>query len=659
MRVQFVSKKCDQCAGKLEYIKTKKIWKCVYCGAEIERQEQYDGLFTIKNVVRQVLLDISSRSINNARDNLCECEKIDSRYIGTRIAKIVFKMFLLFCPEENINSTRGSLTAQIKRDYDDLLEISKTPCDEEEILYEFFDNSDIYATLFLVYDSLNDKKRKEYVFSLISINEVYSVETNKNLLVYSVRNSDFDLLDKIISNKNNIDLHFTLSELLIQCPEYESKKKNILELLKLKAFGSNDKKEIENYLTNSSDSVELKCEVISAAKDCDIYPGVRIILEHVLCKADVEQIEKTILILSERDLTDEEAALIVDFAILTGSCERAVTVLKCLKSGRHYIEILKRQAIAFLSRKDLSGEEKAAIISMIFELIRDTQKDSIINNYLCVNNTEPEERIIVINELLKNAETISTKTINNYILNTNTDRSNKPEIVKNIFKLDINISFFNNLLSEYINSKVDSFDVKKDIITILMDNGLKVDPAVLTEYTCSPDMGEGKKLEIVRKIKSSCEQVRSDTANIYLERIEPKDFDPFIFKELFSSQSIFYDEALRKHLLYSRYNNSSKLEDFQSIVALCSTQLTDINCEVVHLNNNINCNILQAYILTTPDSASAAEGIVNFMLKNKLKINELVSIGGDKKLKFKKYISSNAADISDVTRQLCINNKVL
>ena len=51
MTVSFVARKCTQCAGKLQYIKEKKIWKCLYCGAEIERQEQYDGLFTIKNVV--------------------------------------------------------------------------------------------------------------------------------------------------------------------------------------------------------------------------------------------------------------------------------------------------------------------------------------------------------------------------------------------------------------------------------------------------------------------------------------------------------------------------------------------------------------------------------------------------------------------------------
>lgn len=71
MGVSFVARKCTQCAGRLQYIKEKKLWKCLYCGAEIERQEQYDGLFTIKNVVRQCLLDTAcSMTITKLRIQL-------------------------------------------------------------------------------------------------------------------------------------------------------------------------------------------------------------------------------------------------------------------------------------------------------------------------------------------------------------------------------------------------------------------------------------------------------------------------------------------------------------------------------------------------------------------------------------------------------------
>lgn len=67
MAVSFVARKCTQCAGKLQYIKEKKIWKCLYCGAEIEKQEQYDGLFTIKNVVIMSISFVSREMLRQPR----------------------------------------------------------------------------------------------------------------------------------------------------------------------------------------------------------------------------------------------------------------------------------------------------------------------------------------------------------------------------------------------------------------------------------------------------------------------------------------------------------------------------------------------------------------------------------------------------------------
>ena len=98
MAVSFKTRICDQCAGKLQYIKEKKLWQCMYCGALTERQESYDGLFTIKNVVRQTLLDCAYRRLDSAEKNLVECEKIDSRYIGTQIARITYQMMCVITP---------------------------------------------------------------------------------------------------------------------------------------------------------------------------------------------------------------------------------------------------------------------------------------------------------------------------------------------------------------------------------------------------------------------------------------------------------------------------------------------------------------------------------------------------------------------------------
>ena len=185
MAVSFVARKCTQCASKIKYIKEKKIWQCLYCGAEIEREETYDGLFTIKNVVRQSLLDTAYRRLDSAQKNLIECEKIDSRYIGTLIAKIAYEMISVITPGACDPNNTKNIFSQLKKNYEQLREISTTVTDEEEALYEFLEESDIFATLLLVYDSLNDVSRRDFVAELIEAEDIYSKAANTNLLTYN------------------------------------------------------------------------------------------------------------------------------------------------------------------------------------------------------------------------------------------------------------------------------------------------------------------------------------------------------------------------------------------------------------------------------------------------------------------------------------------
>jgi len=211
MAVSFVARKCTQCAGKLQYIKEKKIWKCLYCGAEIEKQEQYDGLFTIKNVVRQSLLDTAYRRLDSAFKNLIECEKIDSRYVGTVIAKLAYDVTRVITPGACDQKDVKSIFAQLRKTYEQLKSTGATISDDEEALYEFLEEPDIFATLILVYDSLNDIARRDFVAQMLDAKEVYSKYANNNLLSFAIKNEKIDLADQVISNSDNIDVRAALS----------------------------------------------------------------------------------------------------------------------------------------------------------------------------------------------------------------------------------------------------------------------------------------------------------------------------------------------------------------------------------------------------------------------------------------------------------------
>lgn len=266
MGVSFVARKCTQCAGRLQYIKEKKLWKCLYCGAEIERQEQYDGLFTIKNVVRQCLLDTAFRRLDSAAKNLVECEKIDSRYVGTLIAKITHEMISVITPGACSERDVRNLFAQLKKNYELLRGISPTVTEEEEVLYEFLEEPDIFATLVLVYDSLNDSARRDYVLQMLDAKQVYSKDANGNLLTYALKNGRHDLADDVLSNTNNINVSMALSEVLQKYPDGDKKREHIADLIKTHALAHEDCAVIEKYLTSPSDSIDTKATVINAAE---------------------------------------------------------------------------------------------------------------------------------------------------------------------------------------------------------------------------------------------------------------------------------------------------------------------------------------------------------------------------------------------------------
>ena len=142
MAVSYSAKKCDSCGGSLEYIKEKKVWRCRYCGQEIVREEQYDGLFTIKNVARQSVLDTAYRRMDQANQNLTECEKIDARYIGTLIARICYRLIAVITPEACRAEEARGMYQRLKDDYAALRQRGDAIDEDEEALYEFFGSAD-------------------------------------------------------------------------------------------------------------------------------------------------------------------------------------------------------------------------------------------------------------------------------------------------------------------------------------------------------------------------------------------------------------------------------------------------------------------------------------------------------------------------------------
>lgn len=659
MAVSFVARKCTQCAGRLKYIKEKKLWQCLYCGAEIEREEQYDGLFTIKNVVKQSLLDTAHRRLDSAAKNLLECEKIDSRYVGTLIAKIVYEMITVITPGACEEREVRNYFSQLKRNYEALRSISTGVSDEEDALYEFLEEADIFATLVLVYDSLNDTTRRDFVLQLLDAKQVYSNAANGNLLSYALKNGKMDLVDDVLGNANNLDIGLALSEVFAKYPDGESKAQHISRLIGTKELGHNDSAAIEKYLSSSTDCIDTKAATIEASVRHGIDISLEFVIRSILPLADTAKTTAIISAFCSKKLCDDDVLRILNFACSCKKADTAVSVLDCLKQSNQYVLVPGKMMIAMLSEKSIDGNGKLKILKKLFEFKMDAKNiESVITNYLCFNQDPVETRKLVIPFLLEKTQAIPTSTVQNYVLKCTTDGAEKPSVVKAFFDKGLNTSFFNELLSKYMTTPVDSSEVKTEIIEILSGGGLKIDPSSFIDYICSSKDDVATKIQFVKKMVSNGSQLRSDAANAYLERTPADQFSSELFTLICTPASSFGPKAVERYLLYCRDREAIKAQNFRTLAERCSGGVGAMNCIVSHAGNSVNCNLLQAYVLMSTDSQAVTFDIVNWLIsQQRLKINaEIVASG--RSMKFKKYVVTYKDQLSNTCNFICEKFKV-
>jgi hypothetical protein len=513
--------------------------------------------------------------------------------------------------------------------------------------------------LTLVYDSLNDPMRRDYVAGMMNAAEVYAKEPNKNLLSYALKNSKFDLIDDIMGNPYNVDPSFALSELLHKYPDGENKVKNIEGLLKSQTFGSEDKKAFESYLAGSGDPLSTKGKLIIFAYSANINVSLEEIITHILSKADSDTVEAVLSQVCNSRLNDEDVYKIVDFAAVVKTAKVAVAVLNVLRGTNQYVLMTPKHIITLLSRTDLSAADKSSILNKMLDFNIDAKSiDAVISNYLCFNQDPTEIRTVIIPILLGTVTLIQTRTVENYVLSNNTDGENKPGVIEHIFSLDLNMSFFHDLLAKYMNSSVDVKEVKDKIIVLLVGKGLKIDPKAFVDYICYSPALVDDKVDFIKKMLSNGTPLRADTVNIYLETVNPAQFSSELFALIVASASSISERALSNYLLLCRERGYLKVKNFISLAEQCHNNVADARCDAMCAGQTISGYLLSVYLLATPDSFEVTKEIADYMIGCKAKLNADIQTSGAGYIKLKKFIAANRHNLNPVSLQVCAASKI-
>jgi len=659
MAVNYVTQKCTSCAGtKLEYIKELKAWRCSYCGTLIERHEQADTMFTIKNVVRQALLDVAYTRMDSAQKNLVECEKIDSRYVGTLIASIAYEMNMIIHGNISQNEQRN-MFALLKKNYMALNSMGELPTDEEIALYEFFESSEIIGLLILVYDSLNATKRRDFIYQYFNASEIYSLELNTDLINYSLKNQNFEVFDKIVKNVDNINTSAVLKLILEKYPDGEQKRINAVMLAEIEgSLSEDDKKMAEDYLENSADSTETKCSIAKVLCNTPARPSIECLMKNIITKLTQESdISQIFDIVMERQLLDVEIYTILDFAILECSDNACRYILNKFHETEQFVEFSYKHFNSILLRNSDAEVKKQLIESGLKFNVSEKTKETFISSYLCDTEDSSENRKILIPYLLSLVDMLSTNSVEKYLLKCELDKEMKSEVVKMIFDMKINRSFFHNTLSNYVKTSNDPFAVKKEVIYILISAGLNISTDAILALLYQNSLTVDERIDLLRQLKNN--RISSDDiTNNYLTYVNENDFEPGIFAELISGTTMITEKSFIRYVLDLKDLDAAKIGYVSKMSTMCYDNVANIRCTVNHNGRRITCNIIQGYILTAKETEEVAVSILSALRANGGDLNSEIDVSGSR-MKFKKYINLQNNYLDDKTRRLCKESRIL
>lgn len=659
MAVSYVSKKCPSCAStKFIEDKISKSWVCTYCGTVIERHEEADTLYTIKNIVQQAILDVSYHRFDSAKKNIVECEKIDTRYIGTIIAKVCYYVNVLQFGNDNEFEKRN-IFAQLKKYYSILSQNSDKLSEDEKALYEYFDSAEVFGTLILVYDTMGDELRRNFLYDKLNPQEIYSMDLNLNLLRFMINNNQIEIADKIVDNTDNIDQCKALQLLLDIYPDISEKSINCCKLIGNDVVSSDNRNIYENYIENSTDSFAVKYEIAKACCKTSAYPSVKCIMKNIVSNLeDVEKAKDIFEAIMSRKLLDVEIYDIVEFAFEKSNEKIALNIMQQLVTTKQFVTLNKDKYVTLLENKSISTLYKQKIIdaSLAFNVATKV-KEQFISYYINKVQDEKTDREVMIEYLLHLVEELSTDSVEEYIISNNFDGENKPKIVKMLMNDEINKSFYRETLDKYIMNNSDSVAVSDEIIEILIDAGLKISEESIVRLLLSDSFNEDKKINLFRRIKSTMPSY-SSLADKYLFYTNLNNFSSNIFAEILDCTNSISVDSLKKYLFLIVDAESIKPINAKKLLEKCPVPVTDITCVINHLDATIECGVLQGYILASPDSYQVTMSLLNCIMDEKYKINTDILVSGIR-YKFKKYLKEKKMQLSNTTFQVAQNFKLI
>ena len=647
------NKKCTSCGGnKWEYLPELKLWRCRYCDAQAERREAYDGLYSIQNVVRQVILDSAYRRMEQADRNLSECQKINARYCGTLIAGMCAGMMAAIAGVSFAGvEPRGQLS-RIYRDYTQLIQEGRDISDDEAALYEALDSHDAWAVLALMFDTLNDETRREYLLTMTDPEQIFCRETNQSLLRFALKHSRMDMAEKIANRTDELDPEQALQTVLEHCTDEAAKARMGAALLRAGALKPGKEPLVETYLSGA-DSNDAKEEIACAVCEAGGVIHMDILQREVLAYADDAAFCRILDALFSRRLYDGEVESLLRFAAAQRDGARCAAIIdRTIDSGR-FVSVNPGLLREFVQAPARSVESRLELLPKLRRFTAgDRVWETVAGSYLCQTAEPPESRSAMLDGLCGGISSVPAKDFEQYVLRCTHDGPWKPHQIRRILALpEMNPGFFRELAGKYLKDNRDAPEHRGEVLLALMESGLSIDAGALLEYVCCSSQTPEEKVELVQSALKNGSSMRADGLSMYLEQCAEQ-FAPELCALLYRDYSTVSRKALENYVLICRDSPGVKVSNAWELGRRSADLFGSSPCRIQYCGWELDCSLAQAYLLTTGDEPGVASEMLTAMTGCGTRLNTAVRVDGVEK-RFSRFVQENRELLSPTAEQLC------
>lgn len=678
MAFSYKQRECDTCGGTLEFDKEAEEYVCLYCGNRYEREERYDGQFSVRYAATQALnalLDVDDDLSNWSlvQDNLNDCRKIDPSYPGTIVAQMAASVVRVRCLLAT--ASREAVRADLSEAQNSYAKLGAAfdpkEQDVEADFYDGLESSDIRSLLIGVFTTFKDADRAEYIRQGFHADSIHSEQAANDLVSRSFANGDYQRIDEILQAPAKVDADALFSRILDEYPESERKTENIAAVVLRGVDEQHGRDALSAYLRQSKDAAAIKLDIVISCIGRGIIPKGDALGALIRTVADDKRLLSLFTMLKGDVLSDEDIGAIVGALMAQSRVDIMVKSLNALADAGYYLPFSQQSMVAMLNRADLTVDDKIAAYQAIVKInLPNKRRQSVFAAFaetpMPAGGTAADDKVRIIDALADSMPALNPMSVEGYLMSNGIDGEAKPRVLDAMLSHVTARESLKVAAKRYVASSTDAQDVHAAVVGVLGAAGLVdgVAPGGRGAYIgmgggpgsaagshagAGAGASDGSQAPAAQPASSGRPQPQSQPRPSAASRQPQPQADEVPIPP---SHTRLDADTVINYVLHGACH-ATKPNEVERVLQDSAVDARTLTTKVAVGGHVVEAPLLHAYLLTTKDSKPVARMTIQKLERVTPKVNCRVTMDGEP-VRFRKLVQSGDVPLPDATRDYCM-----